>query len=124
MSKLEWENIGNYVRERLGVMRVAQVLNQDKAFSLGPDHLEHRCMLYDTERKECSVYEARPLVCRLLGFVEWMPCPIGRPLPLLADGREVMLDYAQLGLRPLSEWLRIAPIESQPSYAPAWEAVG
>lgn len=39
-----------------------------------------------TMLKRCSVYEDRPLICRLWGVVESMPCPWGcRPERTLTD---------------------------------------
>jgi hypothetical protein len=36
----------------------------------------------------CSIYADRPLVCRLWGAVESMPCPYGcRPVVVLSDER-------------------------------------
>lgn len=34
------------------------------------------CRYRDTERGNCSVYPARPTICRLFGQTAWLPCPI------------------------------------------------
>lgn len=36
-----------------------------------------RCPMLDEARGLCSIYEQRPLICRLFGLVEGMRCPYG-----------------------------------------------
>jgi Fe-S-cluster containining protein len=72
------------------------------------------CPLYDRAARGCLVYPVRPLVCRLLGFVEWMPCPLGRDLPVLADGPRLMVEYARLRPEPVGVWLERMPLVGRP----------
>ena len=51
-----------------------------------------------TEEGRCGVYEVRPMVCRLWGAVETLPCPYGCRPPggLLPDRRgRVLLDRSK-----------------------------
>lgn len=134
----EWDAVAEYVAREISDERLARVLAEDKEFWLveppeggwpEPPPLRHgaslvevlthrpeqfllgrHCPLYDRAAERCMVYPVRPLVCRLLGFVEWMPCPAGLDLPVLADGPWLMLDYALLRPRPIDEWLAERPL--------------
>ena len=76
---------------------------------LGDGVTERFCVLYDRREGGCAVYPVRPLVCRLLGHVEFMPCPFGRVPSVLPDGPAIMQRYAQLDLRTLAEWFAEEP---------------
>lgn len=67
------------------------------------------CRFRDNERQNCSIYPVRPLICRLFGHVEWLPCPIGLIPEPLPEGPAIMLRYAGLELRTYEEWLSSAP---------------
>lgn len=85
---------------------IARVEAQDKTVDLGDQVTVQMCRYRDMEAGRCVVYPARPLVCRLLGHVEWMPCPIEkvrRPLPT-ADALELMRAYAGLERRTFEQW--------------------
>lgn len=56
MSRVEWQSVCRTAGEE----RKAEGLD---------------CPLLENER--CSVYEVRPMICRLWGLVESMPCPWG-----------------------------------------------
>jgi len=64
------------------------------------------CRFRDVEAGRCRIYPVRPLVCRLFGLVEWLPCPLERWGVRLPDGVEIMRWYANLGPRPYEHWLR------------------
>ena len=34
-----------------------------------------QCMFVDTQKKKCSIYGARPELCKKFGYVKGMPCP-------------------------------------------------
>ena len=55
------------------------------------------------------MYGARPLVCRMLGHVEFMPCPYGYVPATINDGPEIMQRYSELELRTFAQWARVAP---------------
>ena len=46
---------------------ISRLQNQKRGFST--------CPLLDTENNRCSVYEARPQICRMQGLYIGMPCP-------------------------------------------------
>jgi hypothetical protein len=126
----EWDAVRVFVREHLAEDRLACVLAEEKTFPWDDEGIAASsfCPLYDRTEALCLVYPVRPLVCRLLGFVEWMPCPIERPLPLIPDGRELLVAYAAEGPRPIGEWLRTLPLTGRPAAeladddgGPPWE---
>ena len=87
---------------------VAEVAGQDKTVDLGDEVSVQMCRYWDMRNGRCAVYPARPLVCRLLGHVEWMPCPIDKvprtiPTP---DALALMRAYARLRRRTFDEWER------------------
>lgn len=65
------------------------------------------CRFRDTERGRCSVYPVRPLVCRLFGHVEWLPCPIQKIPGPVPGGPETMRRYGESPLRTYEEWLAL-----------------
>ncbi len=85
---------------------IARVLAQSKGIDLGDDVTITMCQFFDMDAQSCVVYEARPLVCRLLGFVEWMPCPIERvERPLKTpEALALVAAYTEKPRRTLEEW--------------------
>lgn len=67
------------------------------------------CRFRDVERGRCSIYSVRPVVCRLFGHVEWLPCPIDRIPGPTAGGVEVMRRYSEAPQRTYEEWLNEIP---------------
>lgn len=65
------------------------------------------CRFRDLERGRCSIYPVRPLVCRLFGHVEWLPCPIQKVPAPTPGGFEAMHRYGEGGLRVYEEWLAL-----------------
>jgi Fe-S-cluster containining protein len=63
------------------------------------------CRFRDRERGRCSIYPVRPLVCRLFGHVEWLPCPIQKVPGPTPGGFDAMKRYGEGGLRTYEEWL-------------------
>jgi Fe-S-cluster containining protein len=63
------------------------------------------CRFRDEAAGRCRIYPARPLICRLFGLVEWLPCPVERWGVRLPDGVEIMRWSASLGPRPYEHWL-------------------
>lgn len=85
---------------------IARIEAQDKSFDLGDDVTVQMCRYRDMEAGGCAVYPARPLVCRLLGHVEWMPCPIEkvpRPIPT-PDALLLVQAYARFERKTFVEW--------------------
>lgn len=107
-SKEEWTVLQTHLRqlsdsERAGIAWVEQ---QDKGMDLGDGVSVQMCRYRDMENGRCVVYPARPLVCRLLGHVEWMPCPIDKVPKRIAtpDALDLMRAYALQQRRTFEEW--------------------
>jgi hypothetical protein len=66
------------------------------------------CRFRDVERGRCSIYPVRPLICRLFGHVEWLPCPISKVPAPVPGGRELMLQYGQAPQHTYEEWLELS----------------
>jgi hypothetical protein len=64
------------------------------------------CEFSDPDGPRCLIYPVRPLICRLFGIVEWLPCPRGRVPTLVPDGPRIMQRYRQLERKSFREWLR------------------
>lgn len=63
------------------------------------------CRFRDTALGRCSIYPVRPLVCRLFGHVEWLPCPIEKVPGPAEGGWDVMRSYSESPLKTYEEWL-------------------
>jgi hypothetical protein len=103
ITKPEFERIIEYLRE-LDPRQVARVLDQDKFAVWFEDIETEQCLFYDVTMRRCLIYPARPLICRLFGRVEWLPCPLERPLPLLHDGVGIIQAYAKEKRKTFAEW--------------------
>jgi len=104
----EWERLQNFLAECSPEERaeIARVEAQDKSVDLGDGVVVAMCRYRDMEAGRCVVYPARPLVCRLLGHVEWMPCPIEKvpkPIPT-PDALALMHAYARFDRKTFEEW--------------------
>ncbi len=64
------------------------------------------CRFRDGEAGRCRIYPARPLICRLFGLVEWLPCPLRRWGVRQPNGIDIMRWYATLGPRTYQHWLQ------------------
>lgn len=75
---------------------------------IGGEWVVLACRLRDVARGRCVVYAFRPLICRLMGHLPWMPCPTGevrRPLPSALAVR-LMRSYGGAGrLASIVAWL-------------------
>jgi Fe-S-cluster containining protein len=50
------------------------------------------CIFRDTDNKKCFVYDARPLICRLQGTQEKLPCPHNPGCNNLNNGKQLIND--------------------------------
>lgn len=107
-ARHEWDALQAYLAGRTEEERrkIERVERQDKSVDLGDGVTVQMCRYRDMEANRCVVYPARPLVCRLLGHVEWMPCPIEKvphilPTPMAL---ELMQEYSQTERRTFEEW--------------------
>jgi Fe-S-cluster containining protein len=107
-TRAEWEMLQGAIAALSPSQRadLDAVLAQDKTVDLGDEVTVTLCRYFDMKTLRCAVYAARPLVCRLLGHVEWLPCPIDNvprllPTPLAL---ELMRAYALEKRRTFAEW--------------------
>jgi len=107
-SRAEWDALQNHIasQDAPTQARISAVERQDKTVDLGDEVRVEMCRYWDTENSLCAVYPVRPLACRLLGHVEWMPCPIEKvphALPIV-QSLELMQSYAQFERKTFAEW--------------------
>jgi len=104
----EWIDIQDFIESATEEQRaeIAAVEAQSKTLSLGDGIEIEMCRYRDMEAGRCVVYPARPLVCRLLGHVEWMPCPVEKVPRTLPTPRalELMRAYSELDRRTFEQW--------------------
>jgi len=113
-SREEWGAIRDYVARMSASEREVfeQKLRQSKQQALGDGIEVTLCRFLDRETHFCTIYPVRPLVCRLMGHVEWLPCPIHKvehPMPRPA-ALEILEAYAQTERRSFEEWEQLAPL--------------
>jgi Fe-S-cluster containining protein len=106
MSREEFEGVQSYVAAASSGSEIERVTLQDKRVDLGDGVSVTMCRYRDLERGRCMVYAARPLICRLLGHVEWMPCPIEKVKKVAStpDALNLMRAYALEDRRTFEEW--------------------
>ena len=116
-SRDEWDALQTYLSSLSAaeISEIARVEAQDKTVDLGDEVTVQMCRYRDMERGRCVVYPARPLVCRLLGHVEWMPCPIEKVPKMVptADALELTRAYADFERRTFEAWERLEREEIQ-----------
>ncbi len=107
-SNDEWNALQAHIATATFEQRaeIERVVLQDKTVSLGDDVTVQMCRYRDMELGRCVVYPVRPLACRLLGHVEWMPCPIEKVTQIIptADALALMRAYAELERKTFEEW--------------------
>jgi hypothetical protein len=83
-----------------------RVLGQSKNVKVpGTEYSYTACRFRDVDGARCLIYRARPLICRLFGHVEWLPCPIEKVRGPVAGGIELMRAYAEQTLKTYEEWV-------------------
>lgn len=103
MTEPEFAQIVAYLAS-LESRRVLRVLQQDKRVHWFEDVWQDACVFYDVVNRRCLIYPVRPLVCHLFGRVEWLPCPLEKPLPRLSRGLELIQAYARERRVTFAEW--------------------
>jgi Fe-S-cluster containining protein len=106
MTRPEYEAVQTYIEMAPNTADINRVAAQDKTVDLGDGVTVQMCRYRDMERGGCVVYPARPLVCRLLGHVEWMPCPIEKVPTMVptVDALALMQEYARETRHTFEEW--------------------
>ncbi len=112
-TREEWETLQNHIAELSDEARDAlkRVLAQPKEVDLGDGFTATLCRFLERDSKRCMVYSARPLVCRLMGHVEWLPCPIEKVPHVVAtpNALALMQEYAKEERKTLEEWQQDSP---------------
>jgi len=103
MTRPEFERVVEHLRGA-DARQVTRVLEQEKRVVWFEDIETEACLFYDVTRRGCIVYPARPLVCRLFGRVEWMPCPLGKDVQPISQGLRVIQEYAGEQRATFGEW--------------------
>jgi Fe-S-cluster containining protein len=108
MSRAEYLRLKRYLASLPSADR-ARVLSQNKRLPWpgAPSITYVACPFRDVELGRCAVYPARPLVCRLFGHVEWLPCPSGKVSSPAASGVRLFQRYSELELKTFPEWEEI-----------------
>jgi hypothetical protein len=104
----EWADLQRYIADAREDLRqeIRRTEAQDKTVDLGDGVSVQMCRYRDMEMGRCVVYPARPLMCRLLGHVEWMPCPIAKVPHIVhtPDALALMEAYAALERKTFEVW--------------------
>lgn len=102
----EYLAIRQFIKTLPYPQEIARVVQQDKTLRLDGTVSVSMCRFRDMERGRCAIYPARPLVCRLLGHVEWLPCPIGKidRIARTEDALALMREYAKQARKTFEEW--------------------
>ncbi len=109
-SQNEWAHVVQYLTNLNETERelVRRVEIQDKTVDLGDSVQVEMCRFFNMQNDHCMIYPVRPLMCRFMGHVEWMPCPINlvqRTIPT-SEALQVMEAYAREDRRESSGWLQ------------------
>lgn len=106
LSRHEYQAVQEYAVDPARRADVERVTQQDKTVHLGDGVTARACRYFDMRSGSCAVYPARPLVCRILGFVDWMPCPIDRVASRVptAEALAALRAYSREERRPLEAW--------------------
>ena len=103
MTQPEFERVVEHLRGS-DARQVTRVMEQEKRVVWFEDIETEACLFYDVTKRGCIVYPARPLICRLFGRVEWLPCPLGKKLRLIPEGVKLIQEYAGERRATFGEW--------------------
>ena len=106
LSRAEYEGVQDCIVRSPDSAYIDEVTRQDKLLDLGDGVAIEMCRYRDMERGRCAIYPARPLICRLLGHVEWLPCPIDKVKRQAetADALNLMKAYTGSERRTFEQW--------------------
>jgi hypothetical protein len=90
---------------RLPAAETARVLGQEKQLPIpGTEETYIACEFRDVEHGRCFIYPARPMICRLFGHVEWLPCPIAKVEKVVPGAVPLMQAYAGEPRKTFADW--------------------
>ena len=87
MHRIEIEKIVKWINEEMDD-EYAEKLSQQK-------RPEGMCLFVDVEKWKCSIYPARPLICRLFGYAENLACSYAPALAKTHTKGEAFLMFAK-----------------------------
>lgn len=107
VTQQEWEAVKEYLSQQPSD-DVERVRTQEKTLPWpGAEELEARvtyCRFRDSANGRCSIYPARPTICRLFGQTSWLPCPIGAVSAYPEAAADVWNQYRQEKRKTWEEW--------------------
>lgn len=114
MSHEEYRAVREYMADPTVSAQVEAIAASPRTVDLGDGVTYDACRFRNRGTGRCTIYPVRPLVCRLLGHVEWMPCPTGAvpcriPTPVAL---QIVRDYAEVPRHTYEDWLEAEPRES------------
>jgi uncharacterized cysteine cluster protein YcgN (CxxCxxCC family) len=109
VTKTEWDAITDYLatqppEEVRRVARQNKIIPWPGAEDSGATVTY--CRFRDLEKNNCSIYPARPTICRLLGHTHWLPCPIEVIQSYPVGGADIWNHYRQFERRTFHDWLQ------------------
>ncbi|MCC2672799.1 MAG: putative Fe-S-cluster oxidoreductase [Armatimonadetes bacterium] len=105
MLRPEFEAIQAYVAGPDGAdARAVELQDKQVPYPGAEEYHYTACRFRDVERGRCSIYPVRPVVCRLFGHVEWLPCPIQKVPGVAAGGIAAMQHYGTAPQMTYEEW--------------------
>ena len=108
MLELEFEAIRSHLASDQGdEARRGERQEKEVPYPGAEEYTYTACRFRDVERGRCSIYPVRPVVCRLFGHVEWLPCPIEKVPAPVSGGIDAMKRYGSAPQKTYEEWLAI-----------------
>jgi hypothetical protein len=106
IARLEYQAIRTYLASEEGA-EARTVEQQDKQvpYPGAEEYSYTACRFRNVEQGRCSIYPVRPVVCRLFGHVEWLPCPIEKISGPVSGGVEAMRRYGSAAQKTYEDWL-------------------
>jgi ferredoxin len=102
----EYQAIRAYLRSPDGAdARAVERLDKQVPYPGTDDVFYTACRFRDVERGRCSIYPVRPVVCRLFGHAEWLPCPIEKIAAPVPGALDLMRRYADAPQKTYEAWL-------------------
>ena len=103
MNELEFWRIIDELRgaDRTFILRV---LNEEKKLHWFEEIYYNACPFIDSHTMLCSIYSARPLICRVFGRVQQLPCPTGMA-PQDMDMHRAFDIYRLMPRKTFTEWM-------------------
>jgi Fe-S-cluster containining protein len=91
-------NVPVNAKEMVAIRRTVRAMPQEQIDRLRAQKREAgTCPLVDVENKRCTVYDARPWLCRMFGFMEKMQCPYNKHIQLMPFAESQKKFMAEIG---------------------------